>query len=196
VNLASLASRLRSELGSKVGDSNWFGFGSFTRALQSLMLPNFRFSQHFMWDEERHSPPQPSARPFVAAPDPVDRLVDQLDLPRLPAPWWPAIYQALSDYAEGHQFNLTQCTSWARDRLHEQGLRVSRNNVAFVVRGASYGGQPLHRRPAPEAAVIRDAFIANVLDRAEAAGIVLTEAEAATVRGWLSGSPDAVSDPG
>jgi hypothetical protein len=194
VNLASLASRLRGELGSKVGDSNWFGFGSFTRAMQSLRLPNFRVSQHFMWDEQRHAAPQPSVRPSVAAPDPVDRLVDQLDLPRLPTQWWPAIYQALSDYAHGHQFNLTQCTSWARNRLHEQGLRVSRNNVAFVVRGASYGGQPLHRRPAPEAAEIRNAFMANVLDRAEATGIVLTEGEAETVRNWLTGSSGDIGD--
>lgn len=190
VNLASLASRLHAELGSNVGGSNWFGFGSFTRAMQSLRLPNLRVSQHFMWNEQRHTAPQPSMRPSVAAPEPVDRLVDQLDLPRLPTLWWPAIYQALSDYVQGHQFNLTQCTSWARDRLHEQGLRVSRNNVAFVVRGASYGGRPLHRRPAPDAAEIRDAFIANVLDRAEAARIVLTDGDAATVSSWLTGSPD------
>jgi hypothetical protein len=194
VNLASLASRIHAELGSRVGDSNWFGFGSFTRAMQSLGLPNLQVSQHFMWDEQRHTAPQPSVRPSVAAPEPVDRLVDQLDLPRLPTQWWPAIYQALSDYAQGHQFNLTQCTSWARDRLHEEGLGASRNNVAFVVRGASYGGRPLHRRPAPNAAEIRDAFIANVLDRAEAAGIVLTEGEAATVRDWLTGSSDDTGD--
>jgi hypothetical protein len=185
VNLASLASRLHAELGGGAGDSNWFGFGSFTRAVQSLGLPELRVSQHFMWDEARHAAPQPPARAFVATPEPVDRLVDQLDLPRLPTRWWPPTYQVLSDYAQDHPFNLTQCTSWARDRLHEQGFRVSRNNVAFVVRGAAYGGRPLHHRPAPSSADIRDAFVANVLNRAEAAGIVLTDGETAVVRDWL-----------
>jgi hypothetical protein len=189
VNLASLASRLHAELGGGAGDSNWFGFGSFTRAVQSLGLPDLRVSQHFMWDDGRHAAPQPPSRPFVATPEPVDRLVDQLDLPRLPAEWWAPTYRALSEYAQDHQFNLTQCTSWTRDRLHEQGFRVSRNNVAFVVRGVAYGGRPLHHRPAPSAVEIRDAFIANVLNRAEAAGIVLTDSEAAVVRDWLGSSP-------
>jgi hypothetical protein len=187
VNLASLASRLHTELGSRVGDSNWFGFGTFTRAVQSLRLPNLRVSQHFMWDEQRHTAPRPSVRPSVDTPEPVNRLVDQLDLPRLPTQWWPAIYQVLSDYARENQFNLTQCTGWARDRLHKRGLGVSRNSVAFVVRGASYGGRPLHRRPSPDAAEIRQAFTANVLARAKATGIVLTDGEVATVRDWLTG---------
>lgn len=191
VNLASLASRLHTGLGGAAGDSNWFGFGSFTRAVHSLELPNLHISQHFMWDDQRHSAPRAAtARPRSVAPEAVDRLVDQLSLPRLPTQWWPAIYRTLSDYARENRFNLTQCTSWARDRLHAQGIAVSRNNVAFLVRGASYGGCPLYRQPPPEQAEIRDAFVANVLDRAEAAQITLTDEEITTVRDWLTGPAD------
>lgn len=196
LNLASLSTRLRADLGSGISDSNWFSFGSFTRAVHSLGLPNLRVSQHFMWDNHRHAAPQPTAAPRVAVPEPVDQLVDQLNLPPLSAPLWLATYQALSDYTQGHRFNLTECTSWTRDQLHERGLRVSRNNVAFVVRGAAYGGLHLHGQPAPNADEIRDAFIANVLARAEAAGIVLTSNETATVRGWLGESPGPVDDAG
>lgn len=183
VNLASLASRLHT------GDSNWFGFGTFTRAVTSLGLVNLRVSQHFMWDTQRHSPPRSATAqsPRLAVPEPVNRLVDQLSLPKLPSQWWPPIYQTLAEYARNNRFNLTQCTGWARDRLHEQGYTVSRNNVGFVVRGAAYGGCPLHRQPSPADSEIRDAFVTNVLNRADAAQIILGGDEATTIRAWLTG---------
>jgi hypothetical protein len=40
----------------------------------------------------------------------------------------------------------------------------------------------------------RDAFIANLLSRAEAAVIVLNEAESVVVRDWLDGYPDYTGD--
>jgi hypothetical protein len=98
--------------------------------------------------------------------EPVDRLVDQLSLPRLPQSWWPAIYQTLSDYAGSHRFNLTECTGWSRDQLRDQGLPVSRSAVGYVVRGTSFGGCPLHRQPPPTAEEIAAAFVSNVLNRA------------------------------
>jgi hypothetical protein len=98
VNLASLSTRLRADLGSGVSDSNWFGFGSFTRTVHSLGLPNLRVSQHFMWDDRRHAAPQSTAAPCVALPEPVDQLVDQPNLPPLWVPLWSAAYQTLSDY--------------------------------------------------------------------------------------------------
>lgn len=186
LNMASLAHRLREQLGQAVSDSDWFGFGSFARAVDSLKLPQLRVSQHLLWDDSRHEPPRESETSRrIALPAPAERLADQLNLPRLPQEWWPMIYQALAEYARSHVFNLTQCTSWARDRLREQGLPVPRGAVAFVVRGTSYGGAPLHRQPAPTAAEIGAAFVGNVISRAEAE-VVLSEAETAAVRTWLN----------
>lgn len=192
LNMASLASRLRAQLEPSVSDSNWFGFGTFNRAVASLTLPNLRTSQHLLWDTSRHPAPKAAAvaPPRVALPDPVERLGDQLDLPRIPQSWWPAIYQTLADYAQSQRFNLTQCTSWARDQLREQGLPVSRNAVGFVVRGTSFGGCPLHRQPPPTADEIAAAFAGNVLSRADAAEITFSDEEIATVRAWLGGPPD------
>ncbi|BCB75061.1 NYN domain-containing protein [Phytohabitans flavus] len=197
LNMASLASRLRSQLGQSVSDSNWFGFGSFARAVASLEFPNLRMSQHFLWDDSRHFAREPAAAApqRIMLPEPVERLVDQLDLPRLPQPWWPAIYQTLSDYAHSHRFNLTQCTSWSRDQLRDQGLPVSRGAVAFVARGTSFGGCPLHRQPPPTAEEIRAAFVDNVLTRAEAAEIAFSSDEIATVRAWLSAESTAATSP-
>ncbi|MEV0216900.1 NYN domain-containing protein [Micromonospora sp. NPDC050695] len=194
LNMAWLASRLRAQLGPSVSDSNWFGFGSFARAVASLSLPNLRMSQHLLWDTSRHQAPRAvtTTAPRVALPDPVERLSGQLDLPRMPQPWWPAIYRTLAQYAQSQRFNWTQCTSWARDHLREEGLPVSRNAVGFVVRGTSFGGCPLHRQPAPTADEIAVAFVGNVLGRADAAEITFSDDEIATVQAWL-GAPSANS---
>jgi uncharacterized LabA/DUF88 family protein len=188
LNMAALAAQLRDELGEAISETNWFSFGSFTRAVGSLKLPNLRMSQHKVWDAGRHSPPEDAAAavPRVALPEPVERLAELLNLPRLPQERWPPIYQTLSDYAHSHQFNLTQCTSWSRDRLRDQGFAVSRNIVAFIARGTSFGGYPLYRQPPPTAVEIGTAFVNNVLSRAD--GEAFTDEEVATVRAWL-GAP-------
>ncbi|MBB5110495.1 MULTISPECIES: NYN domain-containing protein [Micromonospora] len=191
LNMASLASRLRMQLGPSVTDSNWFGFGSFARAVASLTLPNLQTSQYLIWDTSRHPAPEAAtATPRVALPDVVERLGDQLDLPRMPQHWWPAIYRTLAEYAQSQRFNLTHCTSWARDQLRDQGLPVSRNAVAFVVRGTSFGGCPLHRQPPPTADDIAAAFVGNVLSRADAAEITFSDEEITTVHTWLGATPD------
>ncbi|WP_328467523.1 NYN domain-containing protein [Actinoplanes sp. NBC_00393] len=188
LNLASLAHDLRRQLGPSVDQTNWFSYGGFVRALESLGLAHAKFSNHFVWDDSRHDPPESSGA-AGPTPEPVGRLSALLSLPRLPQEMWPAVYQALADYAASHHFNLTEATRWARDRLAEQGVDVSRAAIAFVTRGTAFGGAPLYRQPPPDAAEIAVAFAANVLNRAEAASINLTDDEAAQVRSWLGANP-------
>ncbi len=181
---ASQAQEVRHEIGSSIDDSDWFGSGSFVRSLRRLGLGGVKFSQHYMWDETRHGPPATGRGDEL--PEPVARLVALLGLPRLPQESWGPLYQALADYASTHRFNLTECTRWCRDRLVEQGVDVSRNAVGFVTRGTAFGGCPLYRQPPPATHEIATAFVDNVLDRAEAQAIGLTEDEVELVRGWLS----------
>ena len=187
LNMAGLAKQLRDDLGDVVKESNWFGFGGFRRAVESLGLPSLRISQHHLWNEDRHPAPaiHNAADQRTPLPEPVERLAEIINLPRLPRESWPAIYQALSDYTNTHPFNLTQCTSWCRDRLQDQGFAVSRNSVAFVARGTSYGGCPLYRQPPPTATEIGTAFVDNVLNHADSAELSLTDGEIAVVRSWL-----------
>jgi uncharacterized LabA/DUF88 family protein len=184
LNLASLAHDLRRQLGPSVDETSWFGNGGFVRALETLSLPNAKFSNHFLWDSARHDAPE-SGVSTGPAPEPVGRLSALLSLPRLAREMWPPVYQALADYASGHHFNLTEATRWARDQLAAQGVDVSRSAIAFVTRGTAFGGAPLYRQPPPNAAEIASAFADNVLNRAEAAAIALSEDEIAEVRGWL-----------
>ena len=71
LNMASLASRLRTQLEPSISDSNWFGFGTFAHAVGSLALPNLRMSQHLLWDASRHPTlTTATAPPRVALTDP------------------------------------------------------------------------------------------------------------------------------
>src|SRR5690606_8920384 len=142
--------------------------------------------------------PSRATRRSRAAPVPGDepsgcRQADGavVGLPRLPRESWPPIYAALSEYTRTHPFNLTQCTSWCRDRLREQGLAVSRNSISYVARGATYGGCPLYCQPPPTAEEIREAFIGYVLEYAESADAPLTDEEVAEVRDWLGADEEA-----
>jgi hypothetical protein len=194
MNLASIAAQLRRVLGPVVDQTSWFGHGGFVKALETLDLPEARFSQHFLWHADRHvAPPSTAAAESgVELPEPVARLSKLLGVPRLAPAIWAAIYPTLAEYAAGHRFNLTEATRWSRDRLAARGVDVSRNAIAFVTRGATFGGCPLYRQPPPTEQEIAAAFVANVFNRADAAEIGLTAEETAVVRAWLT--PPAEAD--
>ncbi|MFL6063490.1 MAG: NYN domain-containing protein [Friedmanniella sp.] len=182
INLATFAHQVRSELPAVHERGNWLGYGSFSRALQRMELPGLTFSQHYIWDETRHRAPNASG---PRLPGPVQRVTDLLALPRLPGDAWPALYAGLASYAATHHFNLTEATRWTRDHLAANGVAANRAAVGFVVRGASFGGTPLHRDPPPAAHEIAGAFVHNLIDRAEAAGITLDEEASVDIRRWF-----------
>lgn len=186
LNLATLAQEVRRELGESIEESRWFGYGGFLRSLENLDLPHMRLSQHMLWDGSRHHHTEPATVVNgIRLPEPVARLTSLLNLPRLRQEAWPPLYQVLSEYASSHHFSLTEATRWSRDRLVEQGVDVSRTAVGFATRAAAFGGCPLYRQPPPTAEEIGRALVANVLSRADAAGIAFTTEEADKVRTWL-----------
>lgn len=78
-------------------------------------------------------------------------------------------------------------------RIKEQGVRANRAAIGFVVRGALYAGVPLHGQSPPTAAEIGSAFAANVLSRAAAASIALSDDETLVVRAWLGAPSEPVA---
>lgn len=184
VNLAALATHLKHEVGEPT--RNWFGYQTFTNALQRLGLPGMCVSQYYLWDEHRHTPP---AAPGIELPPAIAKLSNLLELPRLPRQSWTSVYDTLAEYATTHEFNLTEATRWARDQLAESGAPVPRSAVGFVAKATAFGGCPLYQDPPPSSLQIASATLANLLERAEAAGIDLTPAEADQVRNWM-GVPD------
>ena len=71
LNLSTLSHEvLRTLPDAKSGD--WFGKGSFRRALDSLALPNVRFSNHQLWNAEKHDPPTASQATATPSGDEAD----------------------------------------------------------------------------------------------------------------------------
>lgn len=73
LNISALSHEVRREI-PNAKSSEWFGKGTFRKALEGLFLPNVRFSQHMLWDGQRHKAPEtmddtallPSAVPDIA----------------------------------------------------------------------------------------------------------------------------------
>lgn len=193
LNLAALAlEAARTCQGAK--QSDWFGKGSFSAALASLDLPHIRFSQHHMWDDERHQPPAAAATAEAAGLPPLIALLAHgLDLPRIDSADWPKLFRVLSTYAgESHQFNLTEATRWCRDALARDGVQIARGSIGYVMRGAQFGGARLDAEVAPRAEAIAKAFLGALLDRAATLGVPLDAEAEQTIGQWLgisSGEP-------
>jgi len=193
LNLARLSSRIRQELAETAGDgviqeTRWFGARSFGSFLRALKLPNMQLSQLYVWDGSRHTAPPEGTAAKSDTPSAVARVTATFSLPRVSQDTWGAIYEALAEYAATHEFRLAEATRWGRDRLAEQDIAVSRHAVGVVTRATAFGGAPLHSEPPPTAEQIGSAFVQNLLDRAVAAEMALSEEEAAVLRNWF-GAP-------
>lgn len=189
ISLTKLAQQVRAELGPVVTASRWFGHDGFGRAVRALDLPGARMSQHEMWDSTRHTTPEgwePST-PRAGMPEPVARVTAELRLPPLDQVMWSVICLKLTAYVTAYDYNLTEITRWTRDRLVETGVEVNRRAVTVVVQGASYGGCPLYRDPVPTPPEIQQAFATNVINRARAADLTLSDDDVATLQSWFGG---------
>lgn len=185
LNLAALAlEAARTIPGAK--QSQWYGHGTFSAAVAALGLPQLRFSQHHLWDDDRHQPPA-GATPGEGAeqPEPVELLSRALDLPRVKQEYWPKLFEILSTYAASNEFNLTEATRWCRDALARDGVPIARTAIGYVVRGCQFGGARLDADVPPSAEEIARAFLRAVLDRAGTLGVALDSGAEREVASWL-----------
>lgn len=190
LNLARLASEIQAEVADSarpgiLRDTRWFGAGTFGQFLKRLNLPDLQVSQHFLWDATRHTAPHDEANGVTGPPPTVEKLTVTLGLPKPAQEAWGAMYEALAEYAATHEFKLADATRWGRDKLAETDYPVNRQTIGVVTRATAFGGAPLHAKPAPTAEQIAEAVVKNMLGRAAAAGMTLTDDEVAEVREWF-----------
>ncbi len=185
LNLAALAlEAARAFPGAK--QSHWYGHGNFSAAIAALGLPHVRFSQHHLWDDERHQPPAAGTRgETLQQPEAVEQLSRVLDLPRVKRDDWPRLFAVLASYASSNAFNLTEATRWCRDALALDGVQVARTAIGYVVRGCQFGGSRLDSEVAPPAAEISEAFYRSLLDRAGTMGVSLDPGAEREIAEWL-----------
>jgi len=184
LNLARAASQIVGQLGSGVRTSNWFGAGSFVRAVRALDLPNAAFSQHHFWDTSRHAPPA-QADAGRQLPPAVAALCDLLRLPRIPSDDWPRVFAYLEDYGAQNVFNITEASRWPRDRAAEDGHQIARAVFIYVLTACHHQGTRFDVEPPPTASAIAQALLSSVLSRADLAGIDVAEDDKTILKEWL-----------
>lgn len=193
LNLAALASEAARSC-PQAKESGWLGRGTFLAAVTALKLPNVRFSQHHLWDEERHQPPE-SQDTKSTLPGPIAMLTRALELPRVASADWPKVFRVLAIYAATHEFNLTEAGIWAREALAKEGVQISRHALNYVIRGTHFGGVHLDVSAAPSPDDIGQAFLSALLERAGSVGVPLDPTMEQTLCRWL-GLPDAEQGSG
>jgi uncharacterized LabA/DUF88 family protein len=179
-----LLSQLSSSLETTEGtNSQWFGAGTFVRAIRLLDLPDVRISTLHLWDETRHEQPK-SSLPFTL-PTTVAQFAQVTGMPRISTDHWPVVYQNLALYAATHSFNLTEASKWPRDQATQAGHDVPRAAFTFTVKACHEQGVHLYREPTPAAADIARALYDTVLRRAEVAGLEVSQSEKCELAAWI-----------
>ena len=125
--------------------------------------------------------------PFLASdlPEVVELLARTIDMPRLPAEAWPALFAKLAEYLATHDYNMSEATKWRRDEPVREDVPVGRAALNYIVRGAQMGGAPLDNRPPPVAAEIAQAFLKNLVNQSYSAGINVASDDERTIADWL-----------
>lgn len=196
INLAALASGLVKDLGPDLRGSNWLGAGGFLRALRNVDLPNVAFSHHFLWDTSRHTPPEPvttdpaTHEPATPAPDralppEVAKFCQVAGLPRIPQADWPRAFRYLEEYCNTQPFSLAEASKWTRNRSAESGGLIARAVFNFILTACHSQGTRLDVEPRATAEDMSTSLLVAVLNRAELAGIDVTEADKQRLGDWL-----------
>lgn len=186
--LSKMGLELREHLGAEITTTKWFGartLGAFLRGME----PPLGLDERYVWDPQRHPPPEASSpESDITGLSPLLLHVCQVtDLPRLHSSVWPRVFEVLGDYVEHHEFNLTESTAWARDQLALGDTPVGRAPLGFIVRAALYGGVAFNSDPPPTSEHILRGVLSTTVDRAQSAGLALTEPQVEELRRWFSG---------
>ena len=184
INLAQTASQIANLLGPEVRASNWMGTGSFIRAVHRLNLPNIAFSQHYMWDASRHTPPAQSMNAGALPPE-IAKFCQVADMPRIPSGDWPVAFAYLEEYAKTQQFSLTEASRWPRDRSQDAGHLIARAVFLYIVNACHSQGTRLDVDPPPTAEQLAHATLSSVMDQTQLAGVEVTEDDKQDLRAWL-----------
>lgn len=201
VPLARLAQHLDRALGDIHRDSNWLGFGSFKRCVESFAGPSIAVSSTsggVVYDPARHDLPI-AAKEESAASGVIERVSRQTGAPRRTTGEYACVFEAI-DAVLGHaSYQIVETSRAVRDACAERGHAVSRGDVSFILKGIWYRraslltGDASTRNPGR----LAGAFCANVLQLSDNMELDLSDAERDEVTAWITGeSVETLGRPG
>lgn len=190
VPLARLAHHLDRVLGDALRDSNWLGFGSFKRCVESFAGPRIAVSftsGGLVYDLARHelraAPKEESAASGV-----IERVSRQTGAPRRTTEEYACVFEAIDAVLGNAPYQIVETSRAVRDACAERGHAVSRGDVSFILKGIWYRRASLltGAGSSRDAGRLAGAFCANVLQLSDNMGLDLSDAERAEVTAWIT----------
>lgn len=209
VVMATLATRVKEEIGVPANGGGWYGFTSFGALLQSLDLNGLKIhhvTPGYVYDPQRHAIPDALTADladtsgsrieaeFKEKHPEIEALAGRIhrltDMPYLLPEHYALVLEQVARAVNENGFNLTQTTRLVRDRCVERGAPVARAHVNFVVIGIHYAGHTLGKEDITEdPALLAEFLYTNTLNLCQSVQLALSDEEKALVRAWLVSTP-------
>lgn len=188
--LSNLGLALHRQNGESIRSSRWFGANTLS-AFAVRSVPGLALGPEHVWDPERHAPPASSPEVVDPTAGAEAELFEQVraltDLPRLAPEVWPTVFEVLAEQLDGTTFHLSEASASARDELALRGSPVGRQALAFVLKGAHWGGAEMVGGAPLTPDELRNAFLDNLVSRAAASGLPLAEEQRKAIQDLLRG---------
>jgi hypothetical protein len=191
IPLARLAHHLDRVLGDNLRDSNWLGFGSFKRCVESfadLGIAVSNLSSGLVYDPARHELPA-APKEESGASGVVERVSRQTGAPRRTTEEYACVFEAIDAVLGNAPYQIVETSRAVRDACAERGHAVSRGDVSFILKGIWYRRAALLTgdRSTRVPGRLAGAFCANVLQLSDNMGLDLSDAERDEVTAWITG---------
>jgi hypothetical protein len=182
VLLADIGIALRQFFGDeRVTLSKWFGAVQMKNLIQSDATVELEFSQHHVWDKNRHD--TPTHRSDFLVPEFIESLCQNIDLPKLSQMVYIAIFaeiQRLNDL--GTQSDLA---AEVREALKLQNYLVGKKQIQKILIWVKYGGAILDGTSRPTHNELAEYFFNNCKVLANLKGIELSREGIEELRTWI-----------
>jgi hypothetical protein len=182
VRLAAVANAARNAV--PTIKARWDQEGGFTawlqRRLPDLLVVPSPAGGPVLLDPARHESP-------VGAQDLPARVCRVTRVPALTSDQYATVFEELSGYLAGNQFELTATSRAVRDRCVARDAHVSRAAISFILQGLVYAGTDL-RGAAWSAEELGRAWSGNVVALAENARMELDDDDRAELDSWILGA--------
>ena len=128
----------------------WSGYKTLTEFLvavfEEVKEEDLVVEGGWVWNRKVHRKPKPTHIPAQPWAEDLDGIVLKAMrtayLPRVDRRSWDIVLEAFAEYGTAftaEEYNLTQCTSWVRDRLAEQGVHVGRQILSDTFHATKNG---------------------------------------------------------
>jgi uncharacterized LabA/DUF88 family protein len=194
VPMATAAQQVAQLLGPGLRESHWAGYGTFKALLTAHPQPDLMLVESrggFLLDPARHDRGAADELPEELAAF-ARRVSTITGTPPLSPAEYAGLFAALAALSTCEPAEPNELSRAVRDRLHAEGLPVSRAQINFVLNGFRYTGFEI---PGRSACDLARAWRENMLSLLDSAQVELSGVEYQLLARWLLGMPAGTLEP-